>query len=108
MSRVVLVLTTVPEGSLGEEMASVLVAERLAACVNVCPSMTSFYRWKDAVERDTERQLVIKTTDDRVPAVQKRVTELHTYELPEFLVLETTGGSDAYLHWVSTSTRSDD
>jgi periplasmic divalent cation tolerance protein len=105
MSRVVLVLTTVPEGSLGEEIASVLVGERLAACVHVCAPMTSLYRWKDAVQRDTECQLVIKTTDDRVAAVQERVTQLHSYELPEFLVLETTGGSDAYLNWVSFETR---
>jgi periplasmic divalent cation tolerance protein len=107
MSRVVLVLTTVPEGSLGEEIASVLVGERLAACVSVCASMTSLYRWKDAVQRDIECQLVIKTTDDRVAAVQERVTQLHSYELPEFLVLETTGGSDAYLNWVAESARSE-
>jgi periplasmic divalent cation tolerance protein len=106
MPHVVLVLTTVPEGSLGEEMASVLVAERLAACVNVYPPMTSFYRWKDAVQRDAECQLVIKTTDDRVPAVRARVTELHSYELPEFLVVDASGGSNAYLDWVSASTRS--
>jgi periplasmic divalent cation tolerance protein len=107
MSRVVLVLTTVPEGSLGEEIASVLVGERLAACVNVCAPLTSLYRWKDAVERDTECQLVIKTTDDRVAAVQERVNQLHSYELPEFLVLEATGGSDAYLNWVAASARSE-
>lgn len=105
MTRVVFVLTTVPEGSLGEEMASVLVAERLAACVHVYPPMTSFYRWKDAVQRDGECQLVIKTTDDRVSAVQARVTQLHSYELPEFLVVDTSGGSDAYLNWVSAETR---
>ena len=96
-------LTTVPQGSLGEEIASVLVAERLAACVNVYPPMGSFYRWKDAVQRDTECQLVIKTTDDRVSAVQARVIQLHSYELPEFLVVDTSGGSDAYLKWVAQS-----
>jgi periplasmic divalent cation tolerance protein len=105
MTRVVLVLTTVPTGSLGEEIASALVAERLAACVNVYAPMTSFYRWKGNVERDTECQLVIKTTEDRVAPLQKRITELHSYALPEFLVLETGTGSEAYLNWVLTETR---
>src|SRR5712691_6438631 len=101
MPRVVVVLTTVPAGSLGEEIASALVAERLAACVNVCAPMTSFYRWKGNVERDTECQLVIKTTDDRVGALQQRITELHSYVLPEFLVIEVQAGSEPYLSWVS-------
>jgi periplasmic divalent cation tolerance protein len=105
MSRVVLVLTTVPAGSLGEEIASALVAERLAACVNVCAPMTSFYRWKGNIERDTECQLVIKTTDDRVAALQQRITELHSYALPEFLVVEVQAGSELYLNWVSSETR---
>ena len=105
MSRVVLVLTTVPAGSLGEEIASALVAERLAACVNVCAPMTSFYRWKGNIERDTECQLVIKTTGDRVAALQQRITELHSYALPEFLVVEVQTGSEDYLNWVSSETR---
>jgi periplasmic divalent cation tolerance protein len=105
MSRVVLVLTTVPAGSLGEEIASVLVAERLAACVNVCAPMTSFYRWKGNIERDTECQLVIKTTDDRVAALQQRITDLHSYALPECLVVEVQSGSEAYLEWVLAETR---
>jgi|SRR2546426_7460646 len=103
--RVVVVLTTVPEGSLGEEIASVLIAERLAACVNMCSPMTSFYRWKGNVERDTECQLVIKTTEDRVAALQQRITELHSYALPEFLVLEAAAGSETYLNWISAETR---
>ena len=102
MSPVALVLTTVPSEALGETIARALVAERLAACVNVGASMTSIYRWKDNVEREVERQLVIKTTADRVRAVEQRVTELHSYELPEFLVIEVAGGSDAYVNWVTT------
>jgi periplasmic divalent cation tolerance protein len=105
MSRIVLVLTTVPAGSLAEEIACVLVTERLAACVNVASPMTSFYRWKGNVERDTECQLVIKTTEDRVTALQQRITELHTYTLPEFIVLTATDGSDAYVNWVTAETR---
>ena len=105
MSHVILVLTTVPSDALGEELATALVSERLAACVNISAPMTSIYRWKGNVERDTERQLVIKTTVDRVKVLQQRIKELHSYELPEFIVIELSGGSEAYLHWVATETQ---
>jgi len=65
--------------------------------------MTSIYRWKGAVERDTERQLMMKTTRGAVDALQKRLKELHSYELPEFIVLSVDSGSDAYLQWVAAS-----
>ena len=100
MSRVVLVLTTVPADGLGEKIASVLVDERLAACVNISAPMTSVYRWKGKTECDTEHQLVVKTTEDRLADVERRIRELHSYELPEFLVIEVDSGSDAYLNWV--------
>jgi periplasmic divalent cation tolerance protein len=103
----VLVLTTVPAGDRGETIARTLVDEHLAACVNVGAPMTSFYRWRGRVERDEERQLVIKTTRDRVPALQARLAELHTYEVPEFLVLTVGGGSAAYLDWITTSVEPD-
>src|SRR5262245_41586327 len=101
-NSVVLVLTTVQAEALGEEIARALITERLAACVNLGAPMISIYRWKENVERETERQLVIKTTADRVTAVQQRVRQLHSYELPEFLVIEIAGGSDEYLNWVAT------
>ena len=104
MTNVVLVLTTVPDGQVGEAVARKLVEDRLAACVNVLPPMTSFYRWRGALEREVECQLVIKTTSQRVPAVQARLGELHPYELPEFLVLTVADGSTAYLKWVQGET----
>lgn len=102
---VVLVLTTVPDAARGETIARALVDGRLAACVNVCAPMTSLYRWKGVVERDVEHQLVIKTTPDRVAAIEARLAELHPYELPEFLVLPVAHGSAAYVEWVAAETR---
>lgn len=104
-SDIVIVLTTVPdrqsEGEpVGEALARALVEEGLAACVNVLPSMISTYRWKGAIERDVERQVVIKTMRDRVPAIQARLGELHPYELPEFLVVSIAGGGEGYLNWI--------
>jgi periplasmic divalent cation tolerance protein len=105
MTEIVLVLTTVPAGDQGEAIARALVDERLAACVNVHGPMTSFYRWQGAVVRDAERQLVIKTTSARVPGVLARLRELHTYELPELVVMPVAEGSTAYIDWVSESVR---
>ncbi len=104
MTTVILILTTMPDGAETDELARTLVDERLAACVNVHAPMTSTYRWKGGVERDAERQLVIKTTRDRLIAIETRLRALHPYELPEFVVVPVDGGSDAYLRWVVDST----
>lgn len=100
----VIVLTTLPAGADAPAFARTLVTERLAACVNLLPEMTSVYRWEGAVSEDLERQLVIKTSRARVGALQARVRELHPYDLPEFVVLPVIDGSDAYLRWVVEST----
>jgi uncharacterized protein involved in tolerance to divalent cations len=100
----VLVWTTIGKTADGGGMASILVTERLAACVNVLPEMESFYRWKGQVETDHERQLIMKTTVARVPALRARVRDLHDYEVPEFIVMPIVGGSDAYLNWIREST----
>ena len=105
MTDIVLMLTTVPSAERGDAVARALVGERLAACVNVLPSMTSFYRWQGAVERNSECQILIKTTRDRVPAVDARIRELHSYELPELLVIAVEAGGEAYLDWVRVATR---
>lgn len=98
-------LTTVPVGETAEVLARTLVDERLAACVSLYPPMTSIYRWRGVVEEETERQFVIKTTRDRVPALRSRVLELHPYELPEFVVVEAADASDAYLAWMRDNTK---
>ena len=103
-NNIVLVLTTAPDDARAEAWARTLVEERLAACVNVHGPMTSFYRWKGLVERDAERQVVIKTTRERVATLRERLRELHSYELPEFVVLSVEDGSDEYLKWVVEQT----
>lgn len=103
MTDVVLLLTTVPDDDGAAVLARTLVEERLAACVNLLAPMSSTYRWKGAVECDVERQVVIKTTRDRVRAVEARLRALHSYELPEFLVIPVEDGGAAYLDWVKGS-----
>ena len=100
--QVAIVLTTFGVGQ-SMAVARALVEERLAACVNVLPAMASVYRWQGEVQQEAEEQVVIKTTTDRVAAVEQRVRELHPYELPEFLVITADAGSEAYLRWVAAS-----
>ena len=100
----VVVWTTIGAAADGKKLASALVDERLAACVNVLGEMDSVYRWKGQVESDRERQLFIKTTAARLPELQARLNEMHEYELPEFLVLPVAGGSEAYLAWIREAT----
>ena len=102
----VLILTTVADGETAELIARTLVDERLAACVSVSSPMTSTYRWRGAVEQASERQLVIKTVSDCVPALEARLIELHPYELPEFVVVSASEASDAYLAWINENVTS--
>lgn len=104
MAAVVIVLTTWPASSDASAVARTLVDERLAACVNVLGQMQSTYRWKDGIETDAERQIVIKTTESRLAVLEERLRALHPYEIPEFLVFRADGGGDAYLAWVHDST----
>ena len=104
-TEIVIVLTTAPDDERAETWARTLVEERLAACVNIHGPMISFYRWKGIVERDAERQVVIKTTRERMAALRARLLELHSYDLPEFVVLTVEDGSEEYLKWVVEQTR---
>lgn len=100
-SSFVIVLCTFPADGDADALAHALVNERLAACVNILPPMTSVYRWEGNVERAAERQLVIKTRADRVDAVEKRLVALHPYEVPEFLVVSVEESSLAYGEWLT-------
>jgi len=101
----VIVLTTFPADGDAGQLATTLVEEGLAACVNILPPMISIYRWKGAVERGNEQQLVIKTRAQRVAALETRLKALHPYDVPEFLVISGVNGSPDYLSWLSESTK---
>jgi len=105
MTEFAIVLTTMPDDDRADELARALIVERLAACVNVHGPMISTYRWKKTVEHAAERQLVIKTTRDRLAALEVRLRELHPYELPELIIIPVDGGSDAYLRWLRQETQ---
>jgi periplasmic divalent cation tolerance protein len=95
-----LVLTTCANIGLAEALARALVEDRLAACVNILPSMQSVYRWKGQIESASEQLLVIKTRTIDYASVQRRIGELHSYELPEVIAIPIVGGLPAYLAWL--------
>ncbi len=100
----VMVLTTLPADADAPAFARALVEARLAACVNLLGPMDSIYRWEGEVEEETERQVVIKTSRERVVMLWERIREMHPYDMPEFLVLPIVDGNEAYLRWVGEST----
>jgi periplasmic divalent cation tolerance protein len=102
-----IVLTTFGKDDDARAIATVLVEERLAACVNILPGVRSIYAWKGSVSEDEEQQLVIKTSTNQLAALEARLRELHSYEVPEFVVIHASGGSEAYLDWVRDSTAPD-
>ena len=101
---VIVVLVTCPGQEVGEKIARALVDDKLAACVNVVPSLTSIYRWEGKVCRDAESLLVIKTGRRKLAALSRRVKALHPYSVPEIIALPVVAGSDPYLSWVRRST----
>jgi periplasmic divalent cation tolerance protein len=103
-SPFVVVLSTFPADADPIPLAQALVDERLAACVNIFPVMKSVYSWQGATEHADERQLVIKTTRVRLHELEARLTELHPYDVPEFVVLPVIDGTRDYLSWLADST----
>ncbi len=99
-ARTRVVLVTVPSVGAGKELARKVVGERLAACGNVVPGLVSVYRWKGEVHEDPEALVIFKTTDAALSELERRVVELHPYEVPEFLALPLTHGHLPYLRWV--------
>ncbi|MDQ3289060.1 MAG: divalent-cation tolerance protein CutA [Pseudomonadota bacterium] len=105
---VLICLCTCPDDASAAAIATALVQERLAACVNRLPGVRSTYRWEGRVEDSEEVLLLIKTTQDRLDALTGRVQTLHPYELPELIAVEADGGLAPYLAWAVEQTREDD
>jgi len=99
----VIVLTTVAADFDARPLARELVEQRLAACVNIVPAMTSIYRWQNGVQEDGEQLLVIKTVDDNLHDLREALFARHPYDVPEFVVLPISSMSDAYGAWLAES-----
>lgn len=87
------------------DLARVLIDRRVAACVNLVTSVRSIYRWQGQVQDDAETLMIIKTSADRIGPLKAAIVELHSYDVPEFLVLPVVAGYDPYEAWVREQTR---
>ena len=104
-TKSILVFCTFPNSASVKSTAESLVNEKLAACVNIIPDVQSIFRWQGKVDNANENVLVIKTKDSLYSELEKRIQELHPYELPEIISVSIDNGLPEYLDWVSESTK---
>jgi periplasmic divalent cation tolerance protein len=96
-----IVLTTCPDAEIAETIARSLVAEGLAACVNVLPPVRSIYTWKGRVETAEEYLLLVKSQRLQYESIERRIRALHPYELPEIVAVPIATGLAGYLAWLA-------
>jgi periplasmic divalent cation tolerance protein len=103
MSGNAVVFCTAGSEAEASRIAAALVERRLAACVNVVAGISSTYRWEGAIRTDAEWLLIVKTRRDRFEEVRAAIRELHSYELPEIVMLDIAAGDPAYLAWIDAN-----
>ena len=100
MADCFLVTTTLPDEAVAHQVGARLVEERLAACAQVLGPVSSTYHWKGRIEQAAEWYCHLKTTKTRLPALKKRIRELHPYEVPEIVATRILDGDIDYLKWI--------
>ncbi len=108
MEKVFFVYVTAGSREEAQRLGSVLVEERLAACVNVFDGMTSLYWWEGAVQQDQECVLIAKTSAARLPALKERLIALHSYDCPCIVALPVQDGHAPFLQWIGEQTTPSD
>ena len=100
-----IIYCTVPNEFSANLIATTLVEENLAACVNIVPSVTSVYKWNEKAQEDKELLLIIKTRQERFNDVEKKIKELHEYTIPEIVAIPIIQGSEEYQNWIVDETK---
>lgn len=95
-----IVFTTAPNPEEAENLAKKIVETKLAACVQVLPRMKSFYFWEGEIQNDSEHLLLIKTLEEKYPALEKFIKANHSYDVPETVALASEKVSNEYLGWL--------
>lgn len=95
-----IVLTTESTLEEANKLGRTLVEERLVACATLLPVVQSIYHWNEQIQSAPETMVLLKTSTEMLPALESRLKELHSYRVPEFLVLPVESGSSAYLEWL--------
>jgi len=99
-----IIFVTVPQQD-AEHFARTLLEERLVACINMLPEVTSLYWWKGKIDSSSEVLLILKTPSANIRKLLKRVKELHTYDVPEFLALPVMESNPHYVRWIRAETK---
>ncbi len=97
----IVVLTTTPTAEEAERLARKIIGAKLAACVQVLPSMKSFYFWENEVQTDAENLLLIKTLDEKFDKLKEFIQKNHTYDVPEIVALKAENVAESYLKWLT-------
>lgn len=103
-TEIVIAQTTVDDEERAKALARGAVESRLAACAHVDGPFTAVYRWQNSIETAKEWRISYKTTTDRLRDLAAWVAQEHPYDVPEWITLPVTGGSEAYLSWVTEET----
>lgn len=98
-----LIMTACPDSDVAMLLAKSLVTEKLAACVNIVPSVLSIYRWEDAIEETREVLLLIKSTAENYAALEAAIHRLHPYQVPEVLAVPIAQTAPAYFSWLAAA-----
>ena len=99
-----IIYSTINDLKDARKIAHTLVEEQLVACVNIIPNIESIYKWKGKVEYASEVILIAKTVEENVVKTIRRIKELHTYELPDIIVIPIVGGHKEYLEYIKRET----
>lgn len=100
----IVVLITAPSPQVAEELADAVIAQRLAACVNIMPAMRSIFRWNGAIQREQETLLLLKSRAALFNDIVALISPRHPYDVPEIIALPVQAGLDAYLRWIDRET----
>jgi periplasmic divalent cation tolerance protein len=101
---VLLVFVTAPSRREAEKIGRTVVEEKLAACVNIIPAVSSIFRWQGKVQKNREALLLLKTTGERYRSLEKAIRSKHSYQVPEILAVRVQSGFKQYIEWISKET----
>ena len=102
-NRFAIALTTTGSMEEATKIAEHLVTQHLVACVNIVSSIRSIYWWKDSVQQDDELLMIMKTERKMIPRIEEAIRSLHSYDVPELVVLPIEDGLPEYLKWIGDS-----
>jgi periplasmic divalent cation tolerance protein len=103
MKKYCVLFCTCPDNNTAEKISRALVSEKLAACVQILPSISSCYWWEGKIETASEVLMIIKTLPGHFRKVEKCILGLHPYKIPEIIALPVIQGHSSYLKWIKDS-----